>query len=188
MLKNSGCRPTLHLLRRDLEHLYKPEGDYYDVEVDKHKAPFLACIGIMSGLDMLSQFFAPENENNRQRFVTFLTSIAGFKRRDANLMWDLRNALAHSYSLVLGGKNPNARIALTTGAQEGYWVTRKYRGSRRHLTVNFWELKQAFLKTANAYRDVLLDASRRTLRSRFLQRFNSAGFITVENNEKKGGA
>jgi hypothetical protein len=181
-LRKTGCRPTLHLLRRDLEHLYKPEREFYDVEADKHKAPFLACIGIMSGFDMLSKFYAPmkqKKQNNRKRFVTFATKIAKHNKRDANLMWDLRNALAHSYSLTLRGKNPGARITLTTGAQEGHWVTRTYRGGQRYLTVNFWELKSAFLKAITAYRDELLAPTRKTLRTRFTDYFNSDGYITV---------
>lgn len=187
-LKESGCRPTLHLLRRDLEHLYKTEAEFYDAEADKHKAPFLACIGIMSGFDMLSQFYAPKDRNNRKRFVAFLTKVAGHKKRNANLMWDLRNALAHTYSLVLEGHNPKARITLTTGAQEGYWVTRTYRGGRRYLTVNFWEFKDAFLKAVASYRDELKIEKRSKLRARFTRRFNSHGYITILKIGKKKGA
>lgn len=178
-LQNSGRRPVLHLLRRDLEHLYKEEHELYDAELARHKAPFLATIGILSALDLMAKFYGyaprPHARTVRRRsinglqFRTFLTHIGGLSRRDATLMWNLRNSLIHSYTLRLAKPHSRAGVSITTGPDHASWYVRQRAGRRPCFIVNMWGLKKLLLATVAGYQSALSDQRRRTLRQRFLR-------------------
>lgn len=198
-LRESGERPILHLLRRDLERLYRREEFLApDTRDDMHGPPFFASLGILAGIDTLARFVTPELNRKGKRiregdkFQSFLTRIVGMRKYEARIMWALRNALSHSYMLRLEDSlHKRARVILRDGTTEDYWLSRGFfrdgRERRRVFIVNLWELKRLFLEeiipTAKA---ALQNPKSRTLRKRFIRRYETHGRIYARNERRHG--
>lgn len=200
-LQTSGRRPILHLIRRDLERVYHAEKILWPVNDTPHGPPFLACSGILSGFDLLVRFFVSDQARSKQkivklgngdRFARFLTKYARIRRADAEFLWAFRNALSHSYGIMLDGpKFAGVGVTLATGTQEAGWVTKKTvqrKGKKiRKFIVNMWELKDLFLKTVDRCESVARDRKNRAIRRRFRNRYSTHGFIFVASEVKKPG-
>jgi len=177
-MKQSGERPTLHLLRRDLEHLYLQENESDASELQKHRAPYLASIGILTGIDLMSKFYSNSAKQNRKWFVEFLVDIGELQGSDAEFLWEFRNALHHSYSLAL---KSSQNIVFTTEINGLQWHTLK---AGNHV-VNLWGLKRLFLGLAKKYSTKL--ATDRGLLAKFEVWYEKAGAIFVAGEEKRPG-
>ena len=183
-LQVSGERPVLHLIRRDLQQLYSNETENPPQE-DKYRAPFLACIGIMSGIDLLSKFYDHrKSTGNRERFCNFLKQMGMLSEHDASLMWALRNALTHSYSLALEGPFTSTSVTLTTGPCPERFFIRETVGERHRYIIYFSGLRSLFLLLIDSYKACLSNPNNEQLRSRFLKRYNSHGYIVVDGSKK----
>jgi len=177
-LQESGERSTLHLLRRDLENLYLEENDFGTIRSGQHKAPYLASMGILTGLDLMAKFFNSSTERNRETFTNFLTLIGELSTSDATFMWEFRNALHHSYSLAL---KSSRNIIFTTEVNNFSWHIVK---GENHI-INLWNLKLLFLNLAKTYKTKLL--LNEDLKSKFYERYNDAGCIFVQGQKKRPG-
>lgn len=177
-LRESGERPTLYLLRRDLENLYLRENEVNAGELRKHRAPYLASIGILTGVDLMSKFYSNSVNQNQKWFIEFLVVIGEMPASDAEFLWEFRNALHHSYSLAL---KSSKNIVFTTEINSLPWHTIKL---GNHI-VNLWGLKRVFLNLAEKYRAKLADDA--GLRERFCRWYDKAGAIFVIGEEKRPG-
>lgn len=198
--KKSGVRPTLHLLRRDLVRLYHGEDVLWPMQT-QHGPPFLICIGMLAGIDMLARFLVAESIHragkaqklgNGDRFKLFVRKIGRLRQYDADFLWAFRNALAHSYGIVLhGGKFEGAGVTLAAGTQEAKWVTKSWvqrKGKRvRRFVVNMWELKALFRQIIDRSERFLRDKKHRSARKRFRAYYESNGFIRVFPEVNKPG-
>jgi hypothetical protein len=72
---------------------------------------FAAAMVLFAGLDLLAKFFSGSDESRqtRHRFVTFVQRFMGLTAEDAETVWQVRNALMHSFSLYA----PRANRTLT---------------------------------------------------------------------------
>lgn len=200
-LKDSGERPVLHLIRRDLEKLYDSEAVYQTSDPIKHGPPILASSGILTGLDLMSRFFIGDfrrtvkrkRVTDAARFKRFLVEIGGVRRPRARFLWAFRCAIAHSYGLVLRGRGfTKAQIVLTTGAQQRDWLTEdklsapgKY---RRRYTVNLWLLKKLFHGVIEKAELALTDERRKHIRKRFHSHYKTHGATFVLQEAKSANA
>ncbi len=194
-LRQSGERPILHLLRRDLEQLYrKEEFRTPDRLNDMHGPPFFSCIGILSGIDTLARFVTAEADRKGKKvgegrkFQSFLKKIIGMHKYDARIIWALRNALSHSYIPRLDDPlYKTVRVIISDGTMQDHWLTRGYirkgRQRQRVFTINLWELKELFLgHIIPRAREALKNPKSRMLRKRFVHRYETHGRIYVRND------
>lgn len=187
-LQQSGERPILHLLRRDLEKIYDKEGIYHTCKPIKHGPPMLVCAGILMGIDMLSRFFVAECKRAKkrkripdgERFKIYLTRIGGLPRKEANFLWAFRCALSHSYGLVLRTRSSKKTgVILTTDNKMSHWLVENNKGKIKHFTINMWGLKKLFFDLIQKAKSVLNNNKRTLIRKRFRDHYNSHGFIVV---------
>lgn len=174
-LVSSGERPVLHLLRRDLEHLYLKENRFGPDGNDTHKAPYLAAMGILTGIDMMAKFY---NDSGRPGviFKRFLQEVCGVSYAEAKFAWEFRNALHHSYSLDLGILS---NTVFTTEVANVHW----YSVSNGEHRVTLWGLKRFFFFAIEKYKALLTSNS--GLRDNFEQHYLKSGRIFVVSHEKR---
>lgn len=168
-LRGSGHRSLLHLLRRDLQALYGPESHFGLAGKVKHKAPVLAALGMMVGLDLLSTLSCPD-ELRRKVGPRFDWFLGEFSVQDeawkAAFLRDLRHSLAHRYSMRV---HAQGSFRFSTSAEYEDWVVRV----GEEYVVNLWGLKDLFLQTIGRYEVAL--GSTPALRQRFHERYKQDG-------------
>lgn len=82
---------VLYLLRRDIAHC-----------IDNSIALFPATMALFAGVDLLAKFHAGSDETGQvgPRFRNFITMyFSGLSTDDADILYQLRNALLHSFGL-----------------------------------------------------------------------------------------
>lgn len=174
-LLESGERPVLHLLRRDLEHLYLKENLFSPTSLRRHKAPYLAAMGIFTGIDLMAKFYS-EKGMSGEVFKKFFIEVCGESFEDAEFAWEFRNALHHSYSLSLRFRK---NTIFTTAINGDGWHTCR---DGIHC-VNLWGLKKFFLLAVEKYKAKIY--ADELIKNRFLKRYGSAGRIFVAKQEKR---
>ncbi len=165
----SGERSTLHLLRRDLEHLYQKETEFL-LDDTKLCAPCLAAIGILTGIDLLSKFYS--NGKGGKRFKDFLIKIGNISEPKANFMWKFRNALEHSYSLYIDPESKKNITILTTPN------TTWHEECDKSHNVFLGELKRLFLQLIDKYKKYLETDTSRELT--FNDRYKKFGRFVIK--------
>lgn len=186
-MQKTGERPLLYLIRRDLEKIYRKEQFLEPSQFDEHGPPFLACLGMMAGIDLIARFYIRLTRNGRRThsgdiFKEFLRRIVKLKKREAEFLWAFRNSLAHSYGLTLEDSYSGDSVEVASGTQEGSWLTKRRRQRNRkkiwQYVVNLWELKSLFLhKVIPKARQVAENPENKTIQRRFLRRYIESGRI-----------
>jgi len=142
-------RGVLYLLRRDLTELYGAENE---IPSPNHKAPMLATIGIMTGLDLMSKLATNELSAGRAGFKKFVETYGGLSSSDAETIYRLRCAQTHAYCLIdidertntaycfmLVDDKPDKALIYAHSVREAH-------GNREEtFRINFWALKKFFL-------------------------------------------
>lgn len=177
-LRTSGERPVLHLLRRDLEHLYLKENRFGADGDDAHRAPYLAAMGILTGIDLMASFYSTEGRPG-VIFKKFLLEVCAVPQAEAIFTWKFRNALHHSYSLDLGILE---NTVFTTEVNNNPWHTIN---GRTHHVVNLWGLKRFFFFAVEKFKFKL--AADQALVAHFEERYRKSGRIFVLSQEKHPG-
>lgn len=168
-LRESGHRSLLHLLRRDLEKLYGPENYFGVSKRVRHKAPVLAALGMLVGIDLMSTFSCPDEMRHKvgARFDWFTRK---FSTQDQEwkfeFLKELRNALAHRYSMRV---RRHGKYRFSTDTDYEDWVVL---ADGWHI-INLWGLKDLFLQVVNRFKTIL--DSDQILRKRFLERYQTDG-------------
>ena len=192
-----GLRPTLHLLRRDLELLYGKEAVQY--QKDGLKPPFLVLTGIMTGIDLMSNLYCGEDEVSEHvirgnqllreagnpkrlsefgaKFKKFLREVGGMADNDIRLLWNLRGSVVHSYGLVFRDKGFED-LELSVEESEQLIKFEKCR-----YTVNLWQLKTKFLDMIRIFRKKLENPDP-ALRLVFEREMVARGYIYIDQSNK----
>ena len=152
-------RGVLYLLRRDLTELY---GDEDRIPSQTHKAPMLASIGMMTGLDLMSKLATNELSGKRTIFKRFVETYGGLSPADAEAIYKLRCAQTHAYCLIDLDEKANAEhcFVLIDDHPEHPLIqqlpTQERAGYRRETyQINYWELKRFFLKCVGSFESAL---------------------------------
>lgn len=193
-----GLRPTLHLLRRDLELLYRPEAVQY--ERDGLKPPFLVLTGMMTGFDLMSNLYWGEEELSEEtrsgnailkaanhpkrlseigsKFRRFLSEVGGMDATQVKILWNLRGAVVHSYALAFRDEGfEDFEISVDEpGALLGY--------RNKRYTINLWALKKEFLRLVAEFK-LRLSSPDERLESTFTNEMIQRGYIFVAAERKR---
>lgn len=86
----------LYHLRSDLEKLYGKEGN---LDINPYKNTMLSMMGILAGIDYLSQVYSTEKKSGNQ-FVQLGAELGGLNKDEAEALYQLRCAIMHSVSLT----------------------------------------------------------------------------------------
>jgi hypothetical protein len=147
-LSDQGDGILFHL-RRDLEQLYGREGDFIG-DVSAHA--MLAMMGVLAGIDYLSQVYSSEN-SSRKKFVELLENLCNMTNDDydSEAVYQLRCALVHHVSLstisYCSYRNKTKFTFEVTDANPAPLIQKLSDvGSEVSYRISFWELKRAFLK------------------------------------------
>lgn len=148
-------RGVLYLLRRDLAELYGAEAI---IPSPNHKAPMLASIGIMTGLDLMSKLATNELSGGRAGFKNFVETYGGLSSADAETIYRLRCAQTHAYCLIDFDERANTEYCfkLDDGHPDEPMIhadpVREAHGYRQEtFQINFWALKRFFLACAQKF-------------------------------------
>jgi len=180
-LRDTGRRPILHLLRRDLTQLYGDETDFGEHGFAV-KAPVLASLGIFSGIDLMSKLSCP-NELESQNGNRFKWAIEKYSVQQNDwhkrFLWELRNAVAHNYSMKLDSKEFSGTFRFSLNALPQDWIA--VNGSI--YTVYLFGLKDLFLAMIRKFQEALEQDS--DLLELFTQRQKKCGIMRVPTDNLK---
>lgn len=153
----------LYNLRSDLAKLYDPE-DRFDQDPSEHA--MLATIGILIGFDYISKVYSPE-EYSGDRFVETIKDLASATHEQSEALYQFRNALAHSFSLVTTSNRAKFRkgdeLSFQLTDRSGAALINKLSDTGQAATdeVSFWELKRCFLQVIAQLRSICSDSDHR---------------------------
>jgi len=175
-------RSVLFLLRRDLEKLYGAESRKH---IRTHKAPMLAVLGMMAGIELLAKFNtgkATQTTNND--FKEFLVGYGNLTRAKAEVLYQYRCALAHSYGLYTmkraSGKRPRSfKFSLDDSPRCSCLIEKL---SYNHYVISFWQMKQLFLHCVESLKACLRSPDSRNHRmlvKNFVRVVKRIGYIRI---------
>ena len=167
---NDGECLLFHL-RRDLEVLYGIEGQAVAIS---QSHVILATMGVLAGIDYLSQVYSPES-SGRKRFVESVKDIIVKNTDHAESLYQLRCALIHQIGLSITSdsyrKDVKFSFELTDISSEPLIVKLSDSGTEVTYRIGFWELKAAFRRII----DHLLAICRSNNHPRFAHVLNEIG-------------
>jgi hypothetical protein len=137
-------RPVLFLLRRDLVRLY---GSEKRKQIKRHKAPMLAVLGMMAGIDLITKFSIGLQDTGRAQFKYFLMEYGKLNKQNAETFYQFRCSLAHSYGLyAISREKKIYRFALDDNPNNRDLIKNI---SPNYYIINFWQMKKFFLSCIN---------------------------------------
>jgi len=171
----------LYHLRSDLESLYGREGSTSPVSPSH---TLLATMGVLSGIDYLSQAYSTETRS-RERFVETVQALAGLSADDSEALYQLRCAVVHQIGLSNISKSyrhgTRFIFEITDVAHKPVIQKRSDSGNEVNYSVGFWELKRCFIEIINGLREVCETATH----SRNAHTINKVGHMHSEKLLKK---
>jgi len=137
----SSTRAVLYVLRRDLEKLYGSEKCRY---IKGYKAPMLAVLGMMAGIDLLSKFYSGKGLNTTATdFKNFLEDCGKLSEHESEALYQYRCALAHSYGLfTISKKGIPYKFSLDDNLSNKKLIKKV---GKDYYRINFWQMKKFFL-------------------------------------------
>ena len=172
-------RSNLYVLRRDLCDLLSPE---HNVTIDI-KAPMLAAIGMLSGIDLLAWTTTWPEEPKRTDFVAFLVKYGGMPENDAQALYQYRCAQVHSYGLFSIRKQEGVKADYTftlDPAQTAHQAI-TFRSTEKHphnYTVALYPLRELFLAIIDKFEHAVRND--RSTRRTFLAAVEKIGFFVIQ--------
>jgi hypothetical protein len=154
-------RGVLYLLRRDLTELYGAEEEIPSATL---RAPMLACIGIMTGLDLMSKLATNELSKGRVGFKRFVKTYGGLPPMDAEVVYRLRCAQTHAYCLIDIDERANTEYCFVLDPDHPdesmiqAQPSKEADGCRQEtFRINFWELKRFFCACVGRFERAIRD-------------------------------
>ncbi|MFB0561317.1 MAG: hypothetical protein ACETWM_08920 [Candidatus Lokiarchaeia archaeon] len=172
------ARPVLYVLRRDLEQLY---GSEKRAHIKNYKAPMLAILGMMAGIDLMAKLHFGKTSNlGGEKFKEFLQNYGKLSKDEAEALYRYRCALAHNYGLFsIDKKGKQYKFSLNDSPSNRKLI-RKIRNNRYH--INFWQMKKFFLYCIGELESRLRDPNypnHNTLLNNFMSVVKEIGYLKV---------
>lgn len=163
---SSGSFGVLFLLRRDVNHCIGSDPN-------SGKALFLAAIGVMTAIDLLAKFSKGDKGKSGPRFRCFVRMyFESISSEEADTIYQLRNALVHSFGLYSKSKCRIYHFSL--GQARGLLVQEL--GNDRYR-VDIRTLHDRFETAIEKYRNDLMGDE--TLQKRFQEMYSKYGTIHI---------
>lgn len=171
----------LYLLIRDIKAClgFNPDSRQIDENVKckcgKERgaiAQWPAIMTILAGIDLLGKFRAGCDNRNKigERFKNFVEEYFDIEKDDAEIIYELRNCLMHSFGLY----STKYKFLLINNNKEKLITYRKIKKKPSKLTViNVWKLYVIFMGAVEKYYDSL--KKYRILRENFNDMFEYYG-------------
>jgi hypothetical protein len=88
---------VLYLLRRDIDRCMM-----------RNECTWLATMGVFAGIDLLAKFFAGSDQGGgvTERYLAFLREYLDLTQDNAQVIYQLRNCMMHSFALTSGTHAP----------------------------------------------------------------------------------
>jgi hypothetical protein len=154
---------TLYLLRRDTESCLA------------HEILWPGAMCVMAGIDLLGKFFdGRDSGGSGRRFCAFVRRYLHLTTPDAEALYQLRNALLHSFGLFSAARTGGYRFQLRAEGNHARIVEHLPTGV---VTVDLICLREGFDAAVNEYRnDLQTDPM---LRKNFHMMFPRYGTIPI---------
>lgn len=141
--------------------------------------PGVMCI--FAGVDLLAKFWAGSDSTKPgevgQRFRDFLQSYSHLRAEEAQVVWELRNSLLHSFSVRSPGETPKHTFVLTAD-KKGRRGSVNSESNGRHV-VDIRTLHDKFEGAVARYREQVEDESETGLRKKFSDMPERYGMFSV---------
>jgi hypothetical protein len=139
---------VLHLLRRDIIKCSgkDPEtGEKYPIS-----ALWPQAMAVLAGIDLLGKFYYGSDSTGAigKRFKRFIVENSDISREEAEIIWQLRNSLLHSFGLY--SKDRRGKIYRFTVSNVGAELI-SYGEDDRYI-VDLQTLKSLFVEAVEKYR------------------------------------
>jgi hypothetical protein len=140
-LPNSGRVGVLYLVRREI--ITCMGMDHTTLQPTAFQAPIAGAMCVLTGIDYMGKFYAGSDERGRvrERFTAYLQRYFELDdSEDAEVIYQLRNGLLHSFGLFSRNGNRTYRFHLVAGENPlvEQYEPDHYRVNGR-LLVNKWE-------------------------------------------------
>jgi hypothetical protein len=162
--KNPGSKPSsegdgiLFSIRRDLVKLIGAEGQHSS---DASPHAMLSLMGILAGIDYLSQVYSAE-KSSRKRFVETVRDLCKITEEDSQAIYQLRCAIIHSIALSTISscdyrKGNRFSFEITDDNACPLIEKRSDDGSEVAYRIGFWKLRKAFLDIVATLENIARD-------------------------------
>ena len=161
--KNPGSEPSsegdgiLYHLRRDLVKLLGAEGEHFR---DASPHAMLSLMGILAGIDYLSQVYSAE-EGSRKRFVETIRELCNISEEESEALYQLRCAIVHSVALstISSSYREGAMFIFEITDNEACPLIEKQsdNGDEVAYRIGFWVLRETFLNIIAKLEDIARD-------------------------------
>ncbi len=164
---------VLYLLRRDIDQCMGIDPNT-GCKI-KFEALWPGTMAILAGIDLLAKFYTGKNAtgNVGERFEEFVREFFSLNQADAKTLYNLRNALLHSFGLYL--EKEDCYFVLTA-VDGGILVVRE----NNKCCVNLLTLHKGFECAISAYKSKLLEST--DLQDKFSQIYKKYGTISISNS------
>lgn len=167
-----GTFSVLHLLRRDIRVCLGT------LPGATGQALWPGAMAILAGVDLLAKFWRGDDGHKPgevgDRFRDFIAEY--FPKTDASALYQLRNALLHSFGLYSASEGIEYRFVLTADGRRPLVRSRRI-GRKSTFCVDILSLAEDFEKAIEAYRAAL--SSRQSLQSKFSKMLPKYGTIQI---------
>jgi len=148
----------------------------------KFQARWPGIMTIMTGIDLLGQYLEGNDcaEGTGRRFKRFLKKFAGVNKKDRNILYQLRNALIHSFGLYTRDSVGIEYIFTLTSVEKSEII--EYGGNNVYIIGDI-PLHQKFETAVKKYRVELLNNS--ILQKNFEALFSHYSAVYITKRQKQ---
>ena len=170
--ENPWTYGVLYLIRRDI--LTCLGWDLGKNALTDHRALWPAAMALLAGVDLLAKFYVGSDDLGAvgDRFRLFVEKFFRINAGDEELIYQLRNALLHSFGLFAKSRKAEFRFGLSNGSP--ILVTRY---PNDQYLVDLSALHTEFDFAVEAYRKALLGSE--TLQVNFEKMFPNYGSVRI---------
>ena len=169
-----GTFGVLHLLRKDI---YLCMGyDPVNRQKTSHSTLWPGAMAVLAGIDLLAKFFAGSDQSGQvgPRFRAFIHKyFTPISQGDEDVLYQLRNALLHSFGLYSNNKGKEYFFLLSMNPANPLI---KQAQQDRYI-VDLYKLHESFEKAVKAYQTEI--DSDKNLQTNFLSMFPHYGAIEI---------
>ena len=141
--KPPGTYGILYLLRRDISRCLR-ENPTAEKKMEGNPIIWPAAMLVMAGIDLLGKFYKGKDDTGKvgKRFINFLKNYFNICQEDAEIVYQLRNSLLHSFGLYSTktpkkGKKSKKNSFISCARALLYKVIKKNKESKQFETIEY---------------------------------------------------
>jgi hypothetical protein len=179
---------SLYLLRKEAQDcLINKDADQFEYVAEETvfgayqelERLWASTMVVFAGLDLLGKFASGDDSQYRvgERFIEYMVIYGGLKKRDASILYVIRNAIMHSFGLYDRKKGLRRPFAMTQNCELPRNDRRCIRRVGRHWSLCVEHLYDSFVYSIQSYESALAKSMK--LKKGFTKMYHRYGYTSV---------